>query len=167
MCLVPAGSGDQIGALCMTNERIRKTKNRYTKLRNEVLEVLSQINLPPYEWRVLLCILRKTYGWNKKSDFISVSQIAELTGLPRSHACRAKQRLLERNILFFNKGKLGLNKNYNTWSITNTGNKPAIKRKKQGNVTNNGNNVTSTGTTKEKKDTITKEKGKNMLNFRK
>ena len=40
----------------------------YTKIPNELLEVLYQVSLSNYEFRVFLFILRKTYGFNKKQD---------------------------------------------------------------------------------------------------
>ena len=54
----------------------------YTQISNELLEALCWMNLSPYEWRVLLWILRKTYGWKKKTDWISLSQFSKETGLP-------------------------------------------------------------------------------------
>jgi len=116
----------------------------YARLANELLEALSRINLSAYETRVLFFLLRKTYGWNKTCDFISISQIALGTGLPRAHSCRAKKSLLAKNILFEHDSKLGLNKDYETWgvtnigTVTNSGNKTSIKCQKQQNVTNTG-----------------------------
>lgn len=37
--------------------------------------------LSPAEFKVLMCISRKTYGWGKTSDSISVSQLEKMTGL--------------------------------------------------------------------------------------
>lgn len=135
----------------MTDEQIQQTKDGYTKLANKLLEALSQVNLSAYEMRVLFCVMRKTYGWNKKFDFISVSQISELTGLRRPHACRAKCSLLGKNILVEHDGRLGLNEVCGLWNVTNigtvprsvtpvtdSGNETAIKGQKQRNVTNTG-----------------------------
>lgn len=126
-------------------------ENGHSRIANELLEALSQINLSAYEWRVFMCVLRKTYGWNKKSDFISVSQIAEGAGLPRSHACRAKLSLLRKKLLIERSGLLGPNKDYDSWDVTNIGtvpklvtpvtnlgNKTPIKQQKRQNVTNTG-----------------------------
>ena len=40
----------------------------YTKIANELLEAISKVNLSSYEFRVIMAIIRKTYGFNKKSD---------------------------------------------------------------------------------------------------
>ena len=39
--------------------------------------------LSPGEFKILMCICRKTFGWQKESDKISRSQIVEMTGLSR------------------------------------------------------------------------------------
>lgn len=36
------------------------------------------------EFKVLMCIARKTYGWHKKSDQISVKQMEKMTGMHRT-----------------------------------------------------------------------------------
>lgn len=41
------------------------------------------------ELKVLLVIMRKTYGWQKDADRISLSQLAQLTGLNRRSVMRA------------------------------------------------------------------------------
>jgi len=115
-----------------------QTENGYAKVTNELLEALSRINLSSYETRVLFCVIRKTYGWNKKDDYISVSQIAKGTRLLKPHACRAKIALVRKNILNENGGKLGPNKDYDKWSVTDSGNESLIKRQKQRIVTNIG-----------------------------
>lgn len=118
-------------------------ENGHVRIATEVIEQLAKINLPAYEWRVLLCVLRKTWGWRKKTDFIPLSNISQITGLPRSHACRARRSLIEKNILTEQNGRYGFNKDYDTWAVTNTGNK--ITNSGNAAVTNSGNGITSTG----------------------
>ncbi len=43
-----------------------------------------QSNLSPFEFSVLLCICRKTYGWQKDTDKISISQMEKATGISRT-----------------------------------------------------------------------------------
>lgn len=101
-----------------------QTRNGYSRIANELIEAFAQVNLRPYEWRVLMYVVRKTYGWNKKSDVLSVSQIAEGTKLQKPHACRAKNSLVKKNILRIEAGKTGLNKDYESWAVTNLGTVP-------------------------------------------
>ena len=51
----------------------------YTKVANELLEAIMRINLSSYEFRVIMAIMRKTYGYSKKHDYISLSQLEEIT----------------------------------------------------------------------------------------
>jgi phage replication O-like protein O len=91
-------------------------ENGYTKVANELLEALARINLDPYENRVLLFIIRKTYGWHKKMDWISLSQIAMGTGIRKSHISRTINSLEERNLVIRGSNKhIGLQKDYERW----------------------------------------------------
>ncbi len=91
-------------------------ENGYTKMANELLEALSRINLCAYETRVLLFIIRKTYGWRKKTDWISLSQTAMDTGIRKAHICRTINSLVARNIIIKGNNKhVGLQKDYEKW----------------------------------------------------
>ena len=126
-----------------------QAENGYVRLANELMEALSRINLASYEWRVLICILRLTYGWQKKFDCISISRIAQITRLPRPHICRAKKSLLQKNLLIENNGLIGPNKNYDSWNVTNSGtvtnsgNESAKTSKKQRNIACTGTSAYS------------------------
>jgi len=78
----------------------------YTPIHNEVLEALCKINLSPYETRVLFCIWRKTYGFidkktkeRKKNDWISGSQISQMTNLDRRYVSRALKGLKNKHVI--------------------------------------------------------------------
>ena len=71
----------------------------YTPIANEILEQLARVNLTSYQWRVLLVLLRKTYGWNKKEDAISLSQFVVSTGIKRPHICRSLKELSGKHIV--------------------------------------------------------------------
>lgn len=64
----------------MANPQLEDGK--WMQFSNEILEALLRTSLPDSEWRVLWAVIRKTWGWKKKSDHIPVSQIAALTGIP-------------------------------------------------------------------------------------
>lgn len=53
-----------------------------TQIPNIIFDYWMAI-LTPGEFKVLLCICRKTYGWHKARDSISLSQIVKMTGLSR------------------------------------------------------------------------------------
>lgn len=116
------------------NESPQK-ENGYVGIANELVEALARTNLSPYESRFLWCVFRKTYGWNKKEDWISISQIVEITGMHKAHISRAKSKLLARKIVTQTGNKIGLNKSYSQWR----------ELPKQVTVTQTGNSVTSSG----------------------
>ena len=90
-------------------------ENGHTQIANEILEHLIKAHLSPNQWQVLLCIIRKTYGFHKKVDYIANSQIVEATGLCKAVVSRALHTLKDRNIIT-RKGKLlGFQKDWETW----------------------------------------------------
>lgn len=94
----------------------------YTSISNELLEALLKINLSMYEYKVLLAIMRKTYGWSKKSDVISHSQLTELTNISQPHINRTLKYLTDRNIIKSSKlsnikVEYTMQKDYTLWDI--------------------------------------------------
>ena len=73
-------------------------KDGYMSIANEIMEALAQIRIPGEARQILDVILRKTYGWNKKEDEISLSQSKEKTGLLSPNIIRARNKLLIMNI---------------------------------------------------------------------
>jgi phage replication O-like protein O len=51
--------------------------------------------LSPGEFKVLMAIARKTYGWHKQKDRISLRQLTEMTGLHKSGVIKATESLIE------------------------------------------------------------------------
>jgi len=64
-----------------------------------------------------MCIWRKTYGWQKKEDWISNSQILEETGIALPNITRTIKSLVGKKILTRNGKKVGVNKNYEEWVV--------------------------------------------------
>lgn len=100
-------------------------ENGYTRLANELLDALLAAGLTSRQWAVVMAVVRKTYGFNKKEDDIGLSQLAEMTGIAKPHVSTAIRDLEARNILNRKKGRfghiLGLNKAFKTWvGVTKT-----------------------------------------------
>jgi phage replication O-like protein O len=103
-----------------------QVEDGHTRIANELMEALCRTRIPGEARQVLDVIFRKTYGWHKKSDAISLSQFVEMTGLKKPHIAESLKKLLVMNIIT-EKGKavtekgneLGkvyeINKNYETW----------------------------------------------------
>jgi len=140
-------------------------ENGHVDIANEIVEALAKTYLSSRESQILWAILRKTYGWHKKEDWISGNQLVEMTGINKSHISRTLKRLINRNIIKKNGRKLGLQKNYEKWEkLPNgaTSKKLPIQDKKLPNgateVAQWGNKKLPNGAnTKENKETLTKE----------
>jgi len=148
----------------------------HTRIANELYDAVLAWRFSSYEQRVLMFIIRKTYGWNKKSDKIALSQFVKATGIRKSHVSRALSLLLKQNVI--TKGgnrdlrEWGLQKDYDKWvklpkgvkshhpiGITKGGNmeivsKGVIDSVKGGNSKRKRGGIQKTLT----KDTITKDK---------
>ena len=99
-------------------ENTPQLENGYTPIANEILERLCEINLTSYQFRILLYIFRKTYGFHKKEDWISVSQIVEATGIKQSHVSRTKKELVAKSILYTPTGiKVAFQKDWRLWNV--------------------------------------------------
>ena len=59
------------------------------------------------EVKVLLAILRRTAGWRKESDEISLSQIEKMTGLDRKSVIAGLRGLLKRGLIAQTKDSAG------------------------------------------------------------
>jgi len=106
-------------------------ENGHIDIANEIVEQLAKIQLSGYESRMLWVIWRKTYGWHKKKDVISISQFQKFTGLDRRHVQRTLNRLIERNIITKNGyrhfTKWAFQKDYTKWkSVARIGTSVAI-----------------------------------------
>ena len=90
-------------------------ENGHTQIANEILEHLMKIHLSPNQWQVLLCVIRKTYGFHKKVDHIANFQIVEATGLCKAVVSRTLHSLNQMNVIE-RKGKfIGFQKDWEQW----------------------------------------------------
>jgi phage replication O-like protein O len=71
----------------------------YTIIANEIVEAFARINFSYYESRIVWTLLRRTYGWQKKEDRISISQFQKICGLDRRHISRTLLKLKRRKIV--------------------------------------------------------------------
>lgn len=94
----------------------------YTAIANEIMEALARYRIPGEQRQCLDFILRKTYGYNKKSDAISGSQFVGATGIKKQNVQRALRGLIEKNIVIKKDYQphpiYRFNKNYNTWKVS-------------------------------------------------
>ncbi|MBV6514254.1 MAG: hypothetical protein FMNOHCHN_03844 [Ignavibacteriaceae bacterium] len=151
-------------------EQTPQLENGHLCIANELVDQFQNLHLSGNEWMVLWVIIRKTWGWKKKQDAISLSVFSKLTGLSRVSCHEALKNLLLKMVIVVNNDNLisvySINKHYSTWTVTRNGNSGKLLPKTVRTVTENGNEVLpkkgtkllpKKGYTKEKKETITKE----------
>lgn len=80
------------------------TAPNYTQIPNVIFDHWMAI-LSPSEFKVLLCICRKTFGWNKTADNISSRQIESTTGLSKHTVTAAIEKLILHNLIIKIKSK--------------------------------------------------------------
>ncbi|WP_105626982.1 replication protein [Cronobacter malonaticus] len=114
--------------------KVAELEDGYAKLSNMLLEAYAGADLTKRQFKVLLAILRKTYGWNKPMDRISDSQISEIAKLPVKRCNEAKLELVRMGIIKQQGGMFGPNKNVSEWRIPQnegislkTGDKKSLK----------------------------------------
>lgn len=98
-------------------QRVAATDEGYTRLANELYEELIGANLTRNQAKVAHAVCRKTYGFNKKMDRISDSQLSQLTRLPRQKVNKAKNELIQMKVLVRDGMLIGPNKNLSEWSV--------------------------------------------------
>lgn len=81
--------------------------DKFTKLPNKVLEAMYQHRFSPAQYSALLYIGRHTFGWNKKTDSVSIKRMAEETGYTRRGMMKAVNSLEADNVLSIYKAGAG------------------------------------------------------------
>lgn len=92
-------------------------ENGHIKIANELFEALICLEISRYERSVFDCVMRMTYGWNKKADWISLGQMSNITGIARSNIPRIIRSLVEKKMLIKNGKKLSIQKDWELWSV--------------------------------------------------
>lgn len=103
----------------------------FTRIANELLEAVMHAGLSQHQLLVFMAVMRKTYGFNKKSDWVSNEQLSELTGILPHKCSAAKSVLVKRGILTQTGRVIGINKTVSEWSslpAKGTEKKPYLKK---------------------------------------
>lgn len=155
-------------------------ENGHTAIANELMEAFARISLNGTQYRLLMVILRKTYGWQKKMDTIGLLQFCEATGLPKALVSRELIRLTRRRIIIawgddHHAKQFGVQKDYGQWldadppevSTNQYTPSPKVSTKKAKSVYQSVDEVsTKRSTTKESKAIKTEPNGSGSLRDR-
>ncbi|NHE82306.1 replication protein [Klebsiella michiganensis] len=111
--------------------RVADLDDGFTRIANELLEAVMRAGLSQHQLLVFMAVMRKTYGFNKKSDWVSNEQLSELTGILPHKCSAAKSVLVKRGILTQTGRVIGINKTVSEWSslpVKGTEKRPYLKK---------------------------------------
>jgi phage replication O-like protein O len=100
-------------------------ENGYTAIANEILEKIISSGLNGTELSILLHVWRKTYGFQKKQDEISLSQFLKAIPVSKQTLCTALSnlqlvkilRLVKKGSSIISSNLWEFNKNYDEWQL--------------------------------------------------
>ncbi len=102
-------------------------ENGYTSIANELFEKIYQFNFSLRELRIILTVIRFTYGFNRKEAELSLTFLANATKIPLRHVQTTVKNLISKNVLIvknecigIHSRKIQLNKNYDNWKLVLT-----------------------------------------------
>jgi phage replication O-like protein O len=93
---------------------------RYTQVPNDLFDLLLP-DLGLAELKVLLYIMRQTFGFHKDADAISLSQLEQGTGLSRKSIAPAVASLVERGMVQVERAKSNGRSETNIYSLIKGG----------------------------------------------
>ncbi|EPH3085609.1 replication protein [Klebsiella pneumoniae] len=120
-----------VPVLALQELRVADLDDGFTRIANELLEAVMHAGLSQHQLLVFMAVMRKTYGFNKKSDWVSNEQISVLTGILPHKCSAAKSTLVKRGILTQTGRVIGINKAVSEWSslpVKGTEKKPYLKK---------------------------------------
>lgn len=98
--------------------------DKFIRISTEFFEALCFIKLGGETRQIFDFIIRKTWGYNKSGDYITTSQFSNGTGIARRSVIRAKNILLNKNMIKIIKGKgrtasfYQIQKDYQKWVVS-------------------------------------------------
>ncbi|HSW61730.1 MAG TPA: replication protein [Dissulfurispiraceae bacterium] len=96
-------------------------ENGFVRIANELLEALARAQLSGNEYRIVLCVLRRTYGHNRKAGDFALHDLISLSGLSKVRCCQVLAILLARNVIISSSSdgnksrRLSIQKDYEKW----------------------------------------------------
>lgn len=107
--------------LCLMEHASPQLEDGYTRIANELLEAIIIYPFCAVELKIILFIIRKTYGWKKKTEIISYGAIARELKTDIRYVKRLINKLVSDRVIFKvrvgRQNLIGLNKNYKSWKL--------------------------------------------------
>ena len=99
---------------------------RFVKVPTELVEAMYRRKFTAGQYKALLYVIRKTYGWGKTSDVISVTKMAKDTGMTKRAMLKVVTKLEDLKIIEVERSAAGKPntlriKPVNQWTPVNCG----------------------------------------------
>lgn len=147
----------------VTEVRVADCDDGYTRIANELIDELLAADLTVRQMKVALAVIRKTYGFNKKHDRITNTQIASMTGIHFTHISTVKNELLDKHVLVMTGREIGLNKVISEWEISISQNSKTLAKSANKSLAKSANQgLPSQLNTKDTSQKTIKTKNKNI-----
>ena len=108
----------------MSESASPQLENGHTRIANELLEEIVKYPFCATELKIVLFIIRKTYGWRRKKVIVSYGVISKSVKGDIRYIKRLINRLIEDRVLIKEKSTqqnfFGLNKDYKAWRLWKT-----------------------------------------------
>lgn len=99
--------------------RSAQAEERYTRVPHSVLEALALADFGKRHYKILMVLMRQTYGYDKAADEISLTQFHDKTGVLPPHISAAIGELIDMQVLVKSPGRyaasLSINKDFDQW----------------------------------------------------
>ncbi len=103
----------------MTESASPQLEDGYTRIANELLKAIWSMPFTHQQHKVVFAIIQKTYGFNKKEDDVSASQLGDFCAMKRENVTRTLNELVKMNVITKKPGVygsvVGVQKDYKKW----------------------------------------------------
>lgn len=106
----------------MKDKSLQIENGNFTRIANAILDSLVSAQISGSELRIVLAVIRKTYGYQKKEDSISLSQLQKITNISKRNIIYLLQNLEAKKILIISRSNyqcnlIRFNKYSDTWVV--------------------------------------------------
>ncbi|EOX6148144.1 replication protein [Citrobacter freundii] len=99
----------------VVEHRVAQLEDGFTRVANELLDAVMASGLSETELCVVLAVWRKTYGYNKKMDWVSNDQLEQMIAKHHTHCSTAKNQLVAKKVLVQEGRSVGMNTSIIEW----------------------------------------------------
>ncbi|HFK5636362.1 TPA: replication protein [Enterobacter hormaechei subsp. hoffmannii] len=99
----------------VVEHRVAQLEDGFTRIANELLDAVMASGLSETELCVVLAVWRKTYGYNKKMDWVSNDQLEQMIAKHHTHCSTAKNQLVAKKVLVQEGRSVGMNTSIIEW----------------------------------------------------